>query len=234
MTSQLRRIAILVAALVVIGGGIVAASVFRIGPFASNDRGPVIATVDGQPIYLADAKSRLEGITSVHGGSDLEKTLGANWQEMILQSLVDDHILQKEADRRGITPTDQDVAIALERVQQMFPSATEFQKWLDGQGMTLDELESRIRLQTLASDVYNAVTADVTVTEDEVRAYYEKTKDKYVGSDGQPLPLSTVRTSLRQDLERKKKNQAYATWLQEARTQVKVQVVLEDWWKDLS
>ena len=234
MTSQIQKIAILVAALVVIGGGIVGASVLHIGPFGSNERGPVIATVDGQPIYLADARSRLEGLTSVHGGSDLEKTLGPNWQEMILQSLVDDHILQQEADRRGISVTDQDVAIALQRVQQMFNSAAEFQKWLDGQGMTQAELESRIRLQTLAADVYNAVTADVTVTNGEVRAYYEKTKDKYVGSDGQPLPLSTVRASLRKDLEKKGKDQAYATWLQEARTQVNVQVLLEDWWKDLA
>lgn len=229
---QIKKIAILIIGFAIIGAAGAAAYALHLGPFKAEDLGPVIATVDGRPVYLSEARARIEGLASVHG--DVAKTLGANWPQAVLQSLVDDQIIEAETEARGITVSDSEVAVALGNVEQMFPSVTEFQKWLDSQHMDMEELERRIELQTLAARVYTAVTVDATATIEDVRGYYRSHREQYVGVDGATLPFSAVRSSIREKLDKRAKDRAYGTWLEERRRQVKVVVVMDDWWKDLS
>ena len=150
-----------------------------VGPFGSgDDPGPIIATVDGQPIYLSEAQSRIEGLAATHGAS-ASPLSSSDWPDTVLQSLVDDKIVQAEAERLGITVSDKDIADEVLNIQGMFPSAEEFQTWLRSQQMTLDELERRIELQMLTVRVYNGVTADVDVSAEALRAYYDANPTLY-------------------------------------------------------
>ncbi len=206
----------------------------RLGPWAREapaDPGPVIATVDGAPIHLAEAAARVESLSSVHG--DVREVLGEDWPERVLQTLVDDRILEREARALGVQVTPEDVETQLANVESMLPEGQDLDAWLASQGMTREELERRVRLQLLGARVYQAVTRDVRVTGAEIRAYYREHRDDYEGVDGTVAPLLQVRRSIRETLLQQARDRAYAEWLEAARDRTEVVIVLPNWWRRL-
>ncbi len=204
---------------------------FGLGPFADEGAGPVIARVDGRPIYLEEAAARVEGFSSIHGG--IQEAFGPDWHDRVFQSLVDDQIIREEAARLGIVASELEISSHLQRLEGMFSSSAEFQRWLDSQHMTVGELERRIELQTLAARVYESVTANAEVSVDEIKAYYRQHQGELAQVDGEPPPLSQVRGEIQRQLEKEKKDQAYAAWLEGRRQTVNVVVVVDDWWRDI-
>lgn len=221
-------------------GGVGIASALDMGPFADTsetavpirDLGPVIAEVDGEPIFLGEIRSRVEGIASVHGS--LEDSLGEDWQEDLLQNVVDDKIIEQQAAVLGISMTPEEVDAAIERLHGYFASEAEFAAWLEEGQMDEAELRDRIWLQELASKVYLQVTGDVTIDRDEARAWFEDHPDEYPGVDGEGVPFFSVRDEIERDLEKDERDAAYAAWLEEQRAQVQVVVVMDDWWKEIA
>lgn len=231
MKSRLVPVSLLAAALI---ATLALAYALHLGPWAppaSPDPGPVIARVDGDPIHLAEARARVESLASVHG--DIEQTLGEDWPDRVLGSLVDDRVLIHAADELGITVTDEDVAVHLQRVESLLPEGESLEEWLASQHMTREELERRIRLQLFGARVYAAVTRDVTVSGEEIRAYYREHRDEFEDVDGTVTPLLEVRRSLRETLLQQARDEAYASWLRDARARAEVVVVMPDWWKRL-
>jgi parvulin-like peptidyl-prolyl isomerase len=231
MTSQNNKMAILVLAGVVAALLVGSSWALHLGPFASEDSGSVIATVDGQPIYLDDARSRVQGLSTMHGS--LEASLGPRWYEQALQSLVDDRITLAEAERRGLGLTDQEIANEVLRLQGMFSSLTEYQGWLASQGIDQDELERRIALQGVTSRVYESVTAGVSVSDQELHEYYESHPGKFRAADGGIPPFEDVAATVEQKVMKEKKDGVYTDWLDEQRRSVNVVVVMKDWWRSV-
>jgi SurA-like protein len=235
MNARTKALLVLVSAAAVIGLGIGAASAFHLGPWErppAEDLGPVIARVNGSPIYLGLAKARVEGMSTVHG--DLQQALGSEWPTRILDSLIDDQLIEQEAARRGILMTDQRLAEHVDRLRATFASGAAFESWLQSQSMDLTELQRRIRLQTVAAEVYQAVTADVRVDASDVSAYYRQHRDDYRQSDGTVTPLFDVRTDIQQKLVKAAQDRTFSAWLQTRRDAATVSIVDPDWWKGLT
>ncbi len=220
--------AIVLLAAVAIG----AAYAGHVGPFRRNDPGPIVATVDGRPIYLADVQSRVDGLSTVHG--NIQQSLGQDWHDQVMESLVTDKILEEEAERRHIVVTQQQISDGVTRVQAMFPSSADFAKWMDDQHLQLVQLEDRIRLQTLAALVYGDVTGDVGVTSEEIRSYYRSHLADYTGTDGSTSSLLEVRKSIRAQLLKEQQDQAFTAWLDARRSAAHVVILDKDWWRNIS
>ena len=242
MRSQLKQTVILLGGLALLSAVAVGVFAFTGGsptggnssgsPAAHTDLGPVIATVDGDPIHLSEAQARIQGLTSVHTGGI--QTLGKNWRDELLQSLVDDRIVQAQAGQLGVVVSSQEVSAQLIQLEKMFQTAQGFQQWLDSQHLDLGELERRIQMQLLAARVYTAVTVDATVEGSAVRAYYMSHRDQYVSADGSISRFLDVRNSIRKTLLKKAQDRAYAIWLAGQRQQVDVVVVDDNWWRNLA
>lgn len=196
------------------------------------DLGAVIATVDGAPVYMGEAQARIEGLTTLHG--DLTSVLGEDWHDVILGSLVSDQVLRAEAKARGIEITDADIQSSVADVQGMLGEGQTLDAWLVDQKMSYAEFVRRIELQFIGSRVYLAVTEDTEVSGEEIRDYYREHRADYEGTDGHTSPLLEVRQSIRETLMKEKKDQAYAAWLELAKGEAEVVVVMDGWWKDLA
>ncbi|HZD16635.1 MAG TPA: SurA N-terminal domain-containing protein [Actinomycetota bacterium] len=236
MTAPAKPI-VMIAALVLSLGVVAAGSAyaFHLGPFANAidpvDLGPVIARVDGMPIYLEEAAARVDGLTTVHG--DVADVLGADWPDRVLRSLVDDQILRAQAQRAGIVVTEEDVQAYLEQIEGMIGADQTLDEWLQGQRMTMAELERRVELQIIGARVYLTVTDDVEVTPAELRAYYREHRLEFQEADGTIPPLLELRRSLRESLLKQAQDEAYAAWLEEARSDAEVVMVMDGWWRNL-
>lgn len=218
--------AALLGAAIVVAGAVAFVLVARSEP--PPDRGPVIARAGGTPIYLADARARVAGLSSVHG--DISETLGEDWPDKVLQSLVDNVIIERAAEDAGITLSDQQIEEGVNKLRSDFSTEADFQAWLEKQGADIPELERRIRLQLLSSRVYFDVTGDVTASNDEIRAYYKEHVDDYT-ANGRVTPLLEVRNDIEETLDQRDKDQAFADWLDQQRSLLSPVVVMEDWWR---
>jgi hypothetical protein len=235
MNTRTKTLLIAVSAAAVLGLLAGAASAFHLGPWApasTRDMGPVIARVDGSPIYLGLAQARIEGLSSVHG--DLAETLGDEWPTRVLDSLIEDQLIQEEASRRGIVVTDDQLDAHVDKLRSMFGTEEEFDSWMRQQALDLPELERRIRLQTVAAEVYAAVTSDVRVEPAAIGAYYRKHVDDYRQPDGTPTPLFDVRSDIEQDLLKEARDSSFASWLKARRDEAAITIVDDQWWKELS
>lgn len=229
MTSR-AKIILLACGLALVGAIVGAAYLLEIGPWKpAKDPGPVMARVDGTPIYLGDARSRLAGLTSVHG----DEELGPEWEGRLLQSLVDDVLMREEAARRGIVLSDAEVEAGLSEVRQGFGTEESFQEWLDSNNIDMAELERRARLNMLSARVYLDMTSSVKVDGAEIRAYYRKHTEDYEREDGTTAPLLEVRSSIVEVLEKKQKDRIFGDWLDEQRETADLTVLIDDWWRKI-
>jgi hypothetical protein len=201
-------------------------------PSPARDPGPVVAEVDGQPIYLGEIRSRVAGISTVHGG--LEESLGKNWQDDLLQNVVDDKIVEQQAATLGIEVTQAQIDADIDELRGYFASEQEFDAWLEQGRMDEAELRQRVLLQDLTTGVYLEVTDGVAPTVDEAKSWFRRHPDKYPGVDGQGVPFFAVKDEILEDLEKAQRDEAYGAWLEEQRGQVEVVVVMDGWWKEIA
>jgi parvulin-like peptidyl-prolyl isomerase len=116
----------------------------------------------------------------------------ANLKSNATQFLIQSSEYQQEADKLGVEVSDKDVDARLDQIKKQYygnppgqPTATKeqmekrYQAALKQQGFTDEEVRSGIKLQLVRDRVFKKVTKDVKVSDDEVKAYYEKNKKQY-------------------------------------------------------
>ena len=77
--------------------------------------------------------------------------------------------------------TDQEVADRLTELKQQFFEGDEqkYQDELEAQGVTEEDVLADLRAQLISQKIFDQVTADVTVTDDEVQQYYEDNEEQF-------------------------------------------------------
>ncbi len=108
------------------------------------------------------------------------------------QFLIQSSEYQQEADKLGLKVSDQDVDARLAQIKKQYygnppgqPTAsaqemeTRYAAALKQQGFTDEEVRAGIKLQLIREKVFKKVTADVKVSDNDVKAYYDKHKTQY-------------------------------------------------------
>ncbi|HEV8249831.1 MAG TPA: peptidylprolyl isomerase [Gaiellaceae bacterium] len=148
-----------------------------------------VAVVDGQEIPRAQFDALLQQTKAGYKqqGRDVPKagtpeftTLKTN----IVAYLVQRAQFEEKAKELGIDITDEQIDAELAKIKKDFfgGSDAKMQAQLKKQNITLDSLKRDIRAKLIQEKLYSKVTGDVTVTDKEVRDYYDQHKDLY----GQP------------------------------------------------
>jgi parvulin-like peptidyl-prolyl isomerase len=142
-----------------------------------------VAVVGDQPItqaqfdelYASAVKQGVaNGQTAPKKGSAEEKTL----KQQVLQSLVQNAEIQQEAKAKGIKVDDKKIQEDLKAFQaqccQSKPKA--YEKYLKDQGLTEEQLIEQFTLRQQAQALYDDVTKNVKVTDEEAQKQYDKDK----------------------------------------------------------
>jgi len=162
----------------------------------------IVAYVNGEPIsrdQLGEAKeSLIDYYQQIYSqfGQDIHAMLtGARGRVLDLNLEVDalervffDAIVDQEAEKRGIQPTEEQVATEFQEQYTEFlnyNNLTEEQlaDYLQGQGSSLDRFKEDARKsvadQLTVQAVRNAVAGEVDLTDDQIEAYFEGNRDRY-------------------------------------------------------
>ncbi len=136
-------------------------------------RGPtgdprVAATVDGVDITIEELEERL-------GAAPAEPQPGedpAAQQSSVVTQLVQETLLRSAAEEQGVEVTEEDLAATREALVQQFGGEEGLTQQLQQAGVTEDEFQTILEVQTLQSLLNESVSAGVEVTDAEVEEYY--------------------------------------------------------------
>jgi len=85
---------------------------------------------------------------------------------------------EQEAEGMGINITDDKVNKRIEQLKKQFYGGSEqrYEKTLKQQGLTQDQAKEEVRAQLISEELFKKVTGNVSVSKDEVKAYYNSHK----------------------------------------------------------
>lgn len=138
---------------------VLVASFVLVGPWARAAGGDVVAEVNGQPI-TRDAFYEA-----------LEAAVGAQ----VLDQLITETLVLQAGDDLKEPVTDDEVAEALASLRAAYPSAEIYQATLAAYGLDEEKLAHQLRLSLILERL---ATQNVTVTDEEVAAYFEEHQEE--------------------------------------------------------
>ncbi|MBN1632025.1 MAG: peptidylprolyl isomerase, partial [Thermoleophilia bacterium] len=110
------------------------------------------------------------------------------FEQALAEHLVILEVLRQEASALKVSVTDRDVADELEQIKGMFQGQEKrLEAALEAQNLTMEQLDRSIRESLWIERMKAAVTEKVTVTEKEVKAYYESHKSEYVEQESRTV-----------------------------------------------
>jgi parvulin-like peptidyl-prolyl isomerase len=137
----------------------------------------------GQAVVSQEQFDQLEAAYQAAGHVPDKKTQAKDYrtfQQSLAQYMVMLEVLAQEAPQYGITVTDDDVKAQVADIREMFQGdQARFDAALKTQKLTLAQFKESLRESLLIDAMKAAVTKDVTVTEAEVKAYYNSHKGDY-------------------------------------------------------
>lgn len=163
------------------------------------------------------------------------KALIQRYQRDILEQLVLRELELQEAAARGIEPDAAQVEAKVEEVlarilQQNALSLEDLTRLLSQQGRTLEDFRAQIaeqaKEQLTIELLRNQVTAEATVTEDEIQTYYQEHQDRFQDESGTVKPLEEVHDDIAALILDQKRSQIWNAWLEELRAGADVQILL--------
>lgn len=162
----------------------------------------VIARVGDATIKLGELQMELayvEQILTMQYGENFEeneeaKKIYDQQKELVVNYLVETQVLVQHAKDLGIEVTDERIDEELKLAEENFGSKEAFDEALKQQNMTLDEFKEYLRQSFTVGEVVTAITKDVTVSDDEVKKYYDDNIAQYTVSPGAKMAHILVPT----------------------------------------
>jgi foldase protein PrsA len=129
-------------------------------------------------------------------------------KEKVLDMLVDIKVQEQEALKTGITATEEEIEAEVEKARKYFDSEEKFNEFLTSQKMTMEYLRDTIRKDILVSKLQEKLTTEVSVTDDEVAAYYGANQDQFISIKASHI-LMEDEEEAKKMLERVKKGENF-------------------------
>ncbi len=165
----------------------------------------VVAMVDGEPISRLSVVERLE------------KRSGKS----MLDSIITEKLIDNETKRQGISVGEDDINAEIKIIEaNVAAQGATLEDALTQQGMTMDDFRQSITLQ---EKLEKLLEEKISVTEEEINTYLEKNKDQLPPSEDQ----GKLREQVAEQLKGQKLNQEGAKYIEELRSNAKIQFFMK-------
>lgn len=144
----------------------------------------VAAEVNGRPVTFAELERRyrLQYPTEPEGSSPEQ----GQYQKLeVLRVMVDEEIMLQRAEKLSLIAPDADVELELKKLKAAY-TTEDFQKQLDAQKITLEDLKATIRRDRSIEKLLNLeVTGQINVSEKDVNDFYNANKASFYFAEPQ-------------------------------------------------
>lgn len=176
-----------------------------------------VATVGGVSVSQTDfeqlmtqAKTQMEasGMSVPEKGSDSYD----HYVAQIVQYMVQEQVIAQSATDLGVTVTDKEVAEQVKQLEEAYGGEEKVVALLKEQGMTMALLERSIKGQTLSQRAIEVVTKSATVSDADVKAYWDAHKSE-LAKDKKTSTFAKARKTIEETLLSAKQQQLWNAWL---------------------
>jgi peptidyl-prolyl cis-trans isomerase C len=143
------------------------------------------AKVNGEKISIDDFNKRIDKTKKYYEqqGMDFSGEQGKPMLDQIKKQTLDDMITEQlllgEAKKQNLLADDAKVNTELDSIKKNFPDDAKYQEALKNNDMTEPDLKVYLKNELSSKALYDKVTADVTVSDADVKNEYDKNKDQY-------------------------------------------------------
>jgi parvulin-like peptidyl-prolyl isomerase len=142
------------------------------------------AAVDGEKITVDEVDDALATFEKTGQYEQLTSQQEPNavrrqFQQGYLSQIVRRYVLDKEAEEHDIDVSSQEISEALDQIKADFPSEDEFQKAVDQQGLTDDQLQDLVRDQIVEDKLRQEISSGLEPDEDQMQSFYDKNAADY-------------------------------------------------------
>jgi parvulin-like peptidyl-prolyl isomerase len=125
----------------------------------------------------------------------------AQLRNAIVRSLVEKAQFEIAAEELDITVTDEDVDKRLDELKQQFFEGDEqkYKEELEAQGLTEEQVKTDLRTRILSEKVFEKVTSEVEVTDEQVQTYYEENQAQFETPASREIRHIVVKSKARAD-----------------------------------
>jgi len=165
----------------------------------------VVATVNGEPIWRFKVVKQLE------------RYYGAN----VLDNLVTQNLIEKEAKEKGLILTEEEIDEAIKELEvNMGNSGTNLDEALAESNMTREDLRKDYRVNLLIEKV---LSSKVNVTDEEVQVYIDENQDSFP----EDTDFEEIKGLVKEQLAQDKMNTEYQTLMQELKEKADVKSLVD-------
>ena len=163
---------------------------------------PAAAVVAGQKISVEEVEEGVEDFKKTPEYEQLvaqgdAQAIERQYEQQLLSELIRAAVLTPEAEERGIEVGDDEIDERLQEIKDDYGSEAEFEKDLEDQHLTLEELRGFISDRILEEKLKTEVTADLRPTEQELQAFYEENIDRFTETRTQHILVEDEATATR-------------------------------------
>lgn len=168
----------------------------------------VLAKVGDFKITRGDVDEIADSYLESYYGSDYDtnEEVADKVKELRLQALdllVEDKIMHIKAEELGLLPTqeeiDEEVQSYIESLKEKLGGEDEFNSALEDAELTLEEytekLNESMETNLISTNVTNEIFKDISVSDDEIKAYYDENLDNYRSATVSHILISDEETA---------------------------------------
>jgi len=154
-----------------------------------------------------------------------------NAQVRLLNELTVEMILLEEAQKMGISVTDQELEKAVSDIKSDYP-AGEFEKTLLEFAVSYDSWKNRLKNRLIMDKVIEEELASrITITAEDISEYYEKHYQSRETESQTPQSSKDINEAIVKQLRRQKAEDTYYSWIESLKSQYVIEVNNELWEK---
>lgn len=150
-------------------------------PFLSLAEEAIVAKVNGAAITERELEAEVNRLiprATYHGNVSDEKR--KEFREKALENLIDQELQYQDGVAKGLKPDKKKVKERMELIRKRFKSKKDYKSALEREGITEDELRSRVEKGVLALEaISSTVTEPSRMSDEALRDYYDKNISKF-------------------------------------------------------
>ncbi len=132
----------------------------------------------------------------------------------VLQKMINDQLIKEEAQKQGVAVSDDEVNRELESLKKQAGSDEKFNAYLKMNHLSMESLKQKVYMSMLVDKLLEKA---FPITEDEMKAYYDKHKDK-LGKD-----YDQAKPQVKKLLIAEKKRKELPKWLDNLKKNAKIE-----------
>ena len=140
----------------------------------------------------------------------LNEALMKQYGAEVLESLMTNEIIKQEAKAQKVEVSDKDLDSEYQVYADYYGGEEALLEAMATYDMTKDDILNDIKTYLLTVQL---IQKDITLTDDEIKAYYEENISSFTTEDGEQLPFEDVKEDVKEAVLEKRIDEEYDSWL---------------------